>query len=86
VHVIAEDWQSLKKAKKLRHAARAMLKAADLGICHGGIMRIRLAVVIPAILTLGVAGSIAAGSAVPLAAPAHSAQVVAAAPNTFFHG
>ena len=50
-------------------------------------MRIRLAVIIPAILTAAVAGSVTAGSAASLAvAQAHSAHVVAAAPNTFFHG
>jgi len=51
-----------------------------LGIWHGGIMRIRRALVVPAILAFGVAGSILAGSAaVPLAA-AHTstAHVVAA--------
>ena len=51
----------------------------DLGVCHGGIMRIKRALVLPAILALGVAGSILAGSAVPLAAAhASSGHVVAA--------
>jgi hypothetical protein len=45
----------------------------DLGVCHGGIMRIRRALVVPVILALGVAGSILATSAVPLAA-AHSSS------------
>jgi hypothetical protein len=51
-------------------------------------MRIRRAILIPAILTLGVTGSIMAGSAMPLAAAqAHSAHVavVAAGPNVFMH-
>jgi hypothetical protein len=47
---------------------------------YGGIMRIRRALVVSAILALGVAGagSILAGSAMPLAA-AHSSTVHAAA-------
>jgi hypothetical protein len=50
-------------------------------------MRIRRDLIIPAILALGVAGSLLTGSAVPVAA-AHtpSVQVQAAAPNMFFHG
>jgi hypothetical protein len=88
VHVGSRRLAKPEKAKKLRIAARAMLKAADLDICHGGIVRIRLAVVIPALLAFSVAGSIAAGSAAPLAAQAHSAHVVASAasPDTLFHG
>ncbi len=54
-------------------------------------MRIVRTIIIPAILTLSAAGSIAVGSAVPaVAAQASSVQVVAAAstahPNVFFHG
>jgi len=49
-------------------------------------MRIRRAIIIPAILTLGVTGSILAGAATHVAAsPASSTHVVAAAPLTFFH-
>jgi hypothetical protein len=55
-------------------------------------MRIRRAIIIPAILTLGVTGSILAGAATHLAAASpgtmfhDSARVVAAAsPNTMFH-
>ena len=51
-------------------------------------MRIKRAIIVPAILTLSTAGSILAGSALPLvAAQASSAQVVAAAgPNMLYHG
>jgi hypothetical protein len=46
-------------------------------------MRIRRALVVPAILALGVAGSILAGSAVPLAtAHAQTVHAVAADPDT----
>jgi TRAP-type mannitol/chloroaromatic compound transport system permease large subunit len=49
-------------------------------------MRIKRAIIIPAILTLGVTGSILAGVAThAAAAPASSAHVVAASPNTFMH-
>jgi hypothetical protein len=58
-----------------------MKQAADLRKCHGGIMTIRRTIVIPAILALSVAGSIAAGSAVSVAAAqTASVHVVAAAP------
>jgi hypothetical protein len=55
----------------------------------GGIVRIRRAIIIPAILALGVAGSVAAGSAISAAAgharSTHT-QVVAAAPaTTYYH-
>ena len=51
-----------------------------LGICHGGIMRIRRALVVPAILAFSVAGSILASSAaVPLAAAHVSTTHVVAA-------
>jgi hypothetical protein len=53
---------------------------------HGGIMRIRRAIIVPAILTLGTTGSIFATSAVPLvAAQTSSAYVLAAAPTYFYH-
>ncbi len=54
-------------------------------------MRIRRAVIIPAMLALGAAGSILAGSAAPVAAAqAPSAHVLAAAssasPNILYYG
>lgn len=54
-------------------------------------MRIRRVIIIPAILALSAAGSILAGSAVPVAAAqAPSAHVLVAAssasPSTFYHG
>jgi hypothetical protein len=53
-------------------------------------MRIRRAVIIPAILALGAAGSILAGSAAPVvAAQAPAAQVLAAGttmPNIVYYG
>ncbi len=50
-------------------------------------MRIGRSVIIPVILALSTAGSIVAGSVVPaVAAPAHSAHVVAAAPETYHWG
>lgn len=53
-------------------------------------MRIRRAIIVPAILALGVAGSVLAGSATPvaagLAASVHvQAAASSAAPNTFYH-
>jgi hypothetical protein len=59
------------------------------GIAIGGVMRFRRALVIPAILALGVAGSALAGSAMPMAA-AHPAVVHvhiasgSATPNTLY--
>jgi hypothetical protein len=49
-------------------------------------MRIARTIVIPAILTLGVAGSLLSGSAIPVAAqhPA-SVHVVAGAPTVYYH-
>ncbi len=44
-----------------------MQHEADLYICHGGIMRIRRAL-IPVILALGAAGSILVGSVAPAVA------------------
>jgi hypothetical protein len=50
--------------------------AADLVRCCGGAMRIRRAIIIPAILTLGVAGAVLVGPEMPaLAAPASVAGV-----------
>jgi hypothetical protein len=52
-------------------------------------MRIKRAIIVPTILALSTAGSILAGSAIPLmAAQASSAQVVAtgATPDVFVHG
>ena len=68
-----------------------MQQAADLCRHRGGIMRIGRKIIIPAILALSAAGSIAVGSAVPaITAQASSVQVVAAAPsahpNFFYHG
>jgi hypothetical protein len=50
-------------------------------------MRIARTIVIPAILTLGVAGSLLSGSAIPVAAqhPA-TVHVLAAAPHMVYHG
>jgi len=54
---------------------------------RGGIMRIRRAIIVPAILTLGTTGSILATSAVPLmATQTSSAYVLAAVPSYFYHG
>jgi len=50
-------------------------------------MRIKRAIIIPAILALSAAGSVLAGSAVhAAAAQAPSAQVLAASPNTHHVG
>jgi hypothetical protein len=66
-----------------------MLKAADLGRCHGGVMRIRRAIIVPAILTFSTTGSILAISAVPMVAAQASSSYVLAAPsytiNIFYH-
>jgi hypothetical protein len=52
-------------------------------------MRIRRAILIPAIVALSAAGSFLAGSAVPVAAAqlhsAHVHAVAAATPDTLFH-
>jgi hypothetical protein len=48
-------------------------------------MRIKQAIIVPAILTLSTAGSILVGSAVPLVAAPASGAVVAAAPNFVYH-
>ncbi len=64
---------------------------ADLGNRHGGIMRIRRAVIIPAILALGVAGSALSGSVMFVAAghaPSTHVHVTAssALADTYHHG
>lgn len=70
---------------------RVVQQAAGLGNRHGGIMRIGRALIIPAILALGVAGSILAGSAMPVAA-VHAPSVhvqavtVSSVPNMYYHG
>lgn len=68
-----------------------MQQAADLCRHRGGIMRIGRKIIIPAILALSAAGSIAVGSAIPVvAAQTSSIQVVAGAPsahpNVYYRG
>jgi hypothetical protein len=64
------------------------VKAAEQYICHGGIMRIRRAIISP-LVTLGFAGSVLAGVTVPVAAAfASSTPVVAVAaakPMVYMH-
>ena len=48
-------------------------------------MRIKRAIIVPAILALSTAGSIAAGSAIPLMASS-APVVVTAAPQFVYHG
>jgi hypothetical protein len=64
------------------------VKAVDLYICHGGIMRIRRAIISP-LVTLGFAGSVLAGVAVPVATAFTSSTpavaAVAAKPMVYFH-
>jgi hypothetical protein len=51
------------------------------------IMRIRRTIIIPAIMALSAAGSILSGSAGPTAtAQAPAVHVLAAAPNSLYHG
>jgi hypothetical protein len=61
-------------------AEEAAMWGLYLGIWHGGIMRIRRALVVPAILAFSVAGSILGASAAAPLAAAHvsTAHVVAA--------
>ena len=71
-------------------AAGVMQRAADLGRSHGGDMRIGRTIIIKAIVTLGVAGSIAASVAVPAAteaAPSAHVHTVAVAhvPLSWYH-
>lgn len=69
-----------------RVGREVMQQAADLGRYHGGIVRIKRAIIIPAILALGAFGSILAGSAAPVAAAsAPSVHVLAAAPHAVPH-
>jgi hypothetical protein len=50
-------------------------------------MRIRRTIIVPAILALSAAGSILAGSAVPVAAAqAPTVHVLAMTPNSYYHG
>ena len=69
-----------------RVGREVMQQAADLRRYHGGIVRIRRAIIILAILALGVAGSILAGAATSVAAAAvPSAHVLVAASHTVPH-
>ena len=49
-------------------------------------MRIRLTIIFPAILALGAAGSIVAGSAAPAVTAQAPAIHVVATPNSLYHG
>jgi hypothetical protein len=75
---------------RLRCAVRAdvaMQRAADLGRCPGGVMRVKRAIIIPAILALSVAGSILAGSSATGATHANGTHYYAASPNgTHYYG
>ena len=85
---VADDRQWARLFRRAVRAAGAMQRAADLGRSHGGIMRIGRTVIIQAIVTLGVAGSIAASVAVPAAtaaAPSTHVHTVAMAPNSWYH-
>jgi hypothetical protein len=71
-------------------AGRAVQQAADLEHRHGGTMRIRRALIIPAIFALGLAGSALSGSAMAVAAghaPSVQVQVAGASghPHTYYH-
>jgi hypothetical protein len=58
------------------------MKAAEQYLCHGGIMSIKRSIISP-LLTLGFAGSVVAGVAVPVAtAVTSSAPTVAAVSAT----
>jgi hypothetical protein len=65
------------------------VEAVELYICHGGIMRIRRAIISP-LVTLGFAGSVLAGVAVPAVAAFTSSTpvvaVAAAKPMVYMHG
>ncbi len=64
---------------------RRQVEAVDLCICHGGIMRIRRAIVSP-LITFSIAGSVLAGTMVPLAttlASTSNAVSVVAAPHVY---
>jgi hypothetical protein len=64
------------------------VKAAEQYICHGGIMRIRRAIISP-LVTLGFAGSVLAGVTVPAVAAFTSSTpvvaVAAAKPMVYMH-
>jgi hypothetical protein len=71
-------------------AARVTIQAADLCRRHGGIMRIGRAIIIPAIVALGAAGSILASSAASVATTQASAVhaqsvVVSSQPTLHYH-
>jgi hypothetical protein len=66
----------------MRHE-EALQKAADLCRCLGEIMRIKRAIIIPALLAFAAAGSALASTAV---AVTPTASVVAMAPNTYYQG
>jgi hypothetical protein len=65
---------TLNKVSAPRRSAGQLNLPPDLGRRHGGIMRIGRAVIIPAILALGVAGSVLAGA--EISAPAVHVQTV----------
>jgi hypothetical protein len=64
------------------------VKAVDLYICHGGIMSIRRAIISP-LVTLGFAGSVLVGVAVPVATALTSSTpavvAVSARPMVYMH-
>jgi hypothetical protein len=79
------------RRRRAGQAARAVRQAAGLGNRHGGNMRIRRVLIIPAIVALGAVGAILPGSAMAAtAAHAPSVHVHAAAAsagsNMYFHG
>ena len=79
-----EPGNKLTKSKSAAQVAGGSCLSAGDGNRMEGIMRIRRAI-LPAILALGVAGSVVAGSAISIAAgpaPASHTQVVA---GTHFH-
>ena len=62
--------------------------AADLGSCHGGIMRIGRAIIIPAILALSMAGSVLAAAEMSAAAehaPSVHVQETASSAGALVH-
>src|ERR1700732_1119019 len=68
----------------------AVQRAGGLGNRHGGVMNVRRAIIIPAILALGVAGSVLPGLAMSATAgPAASVHVhvvaAAANPSVVYH-
>ena len=90
-HEITRSWEiTPQDGRYAVQAGRAVERAAGFGNRHGGIMRIGRALIVPAILALGVAGSLLTGSAMPAAA-GHDASVhvqaaaVSLSPNTLYH-